>query len=285
MAVRHLYLLVSALTAHPRLLCLLTVCLSTAVRAGNNIHVDHADPALPVNQTDQVIVEAPLEKDPSCNVGSLNSLAVGETIHLCVFLSSRPTKKMVFAMKVDEYSQLLLKGSENSVKANQSQSTYTWVATSTHAPAWPLNCADSSDVYERSSFASCPQIYSSTERVVQLTNLVVNMRAGKVSSFAWDNGCSGCGPSSCLMGLKGVDVQNRTAGPDVFPEGTCSQELSSCDGNELACDLKLFVSFAGTDRNGRNLASAGLRMSQLTGYTLKSLYEKMKNKYLEVISR
>lgn len=222
---------------------------------------------------------------PSCDFGDFHSLAVGDAMKFCVFVSTKPARKMVFHAKVEESSEFLLKGSEKLAYTNMSSSVYTWVAKSHKATAYPLDCANPTDVANRGRDVSCPQIYATSKRTALFTNLVVNLKQGEVSSFAWDNGCSGCSPDDCMEGSKKFDLQSYSAGPESFHQGTCGQQLATCAGNELSCDLKVFVTWAGTDRHGQNLLSAGTRLSKLTGPTLSSLFKTMQEGYDKALSK
>lgn len=221
---------------------------------------------------------------PSCDFGEFHSLAVGDAMKFCVFVSTKPARKMVFQAKVEESSEFLLRGSEKIAYADMSSSVYTWVAKSHKATAYPLNCADKTDVANRGRNVSCPQIYATSKRTALFTNLVVNLNQGEVSSFAWDNGCSGCSPDDCMEGSKNFNLESYTAGSETFHQGTCGQQLATCAGNELSCDLKIFVTVAGTDRHGQNLLSAGTRLSKLAGPTLSSLFKTMTESYDKAVS-
>ncbi len=60
-------------------------------------------------------------------------------------------------------------------------------------------------------------------------------------------------------------------GLETFVEGgVCALEFDQCkDG---VCDLKVFVTWAGTDREGRNAVSAGFRFTRFAGYSVGSMY-------------
>mmetsp|Transcript_49869 Transcript_49869/g.93306 ORF Transcript_49869/g.93306 Transcript_49869/m.93306 type:complete len:252 (+) Transcript_49869:74-829(+) len=213
----------------------------------------------------------------SCDAADPSAKAAGDSLRLCVFISSKPTQRMAFQIKVDESAELALQGSDNF--AFQDTDVYTWVSGSHAGPAHPLDCSNDTEVTLRGSEVSCPQIYSSAVNVAQLANLVVNMRDGLVSSFVWDNGCSGCAPARCMDSSRSFAVDNLTTGDSFFQEGTCGQARDACVGKANLCDLKIFVTWAGTDKRGRNLLSAGSRLSKLTGPTLRSLYETLQEGY------
>merc|ERR1712176_213308 len=197
----------------------------------------------------------------------------------CVSITTNPVRKMIFRLKVDEYSTLMLKGSQK-MTTSASQPVYAWVGASQTGEANPLNCDDTSDMERRGAVASCPQIYTSSSHVAFLLNLVVNLDNGKVSSFAWDNGCAGCGPSSCMESSKRFDVNKSIAGSEYFKTGVCGQDTPKCPPEaENSCDMKILVTWAGTDKDGNNLLSAGLRLSKFTGHTLRSVYDTMSDNY------
>merc|ERR1719203_2356490 len=134
---------------------------------------------------------------PMCSLGDQKPVAVGDPVMLCIFLSTRPVQKMVFQIKVEQYAQLVLKGSQaKALKAlkNDGMAIHTWAAVSHEEAAKPLDCRNGADMELRGNHVSCPQVYASSSHAAQLVNLVVNLEDGHISSFAWDNACAGCGP-------------------------------------------------------------------------------------------
>lgn len=229
---------------------------------------------------------------PRCSVGAQRPVAVGDSVVLCVFLSTVPPLKMVFKIKVEEYAQLQLKGSQakalSALRTRSAPPVHVWVAASqTEETAEPLDCSGGSEdpeVQRRRSFASCPQVYATPTHVAQPLSLVVNLRDGMISSFAWDNGCAGCGESSCMKSQKRLHASTGKVDGGAFSQGSCGAGFAGCAVAGLACDLKVFVTWAGTDKHGRYAHSAGMRLSKFTGHTLSSLYQKMSEKYSKVKS-
>ncbi|CAK9071246.1 unnamed protein product [Durusdinium trenchii] len=216
----------------------------------------------------------------SCYVEDDSAKAVGDNVWFCVFLSTNPVKKMVFQIKVEESAELVLQGSKQFALDSPSDPLYTWVANSqTGSFSGPLDCSNASEVELRGHEVSCPQIYAHSTGVAQLTNLVVNLRDGQVSSFAWDNTCSGCSPSKCMKSSQSLTSENFTEGSEFFQQGTCGEGPDFCTGTPAACNLRVFVTWAGTDKRGRHLISAGSRLSKLQGPTLASLYDTLKEGY------
>ncbi|CAJ1389709.1 unnamed protein product [Effrenium voratum] len=180
----------------------------------------------------------------NCDAGELAPLAVGDPVFVCVFMSTQPVKKMVFQIKVEESAELVLKGSALlAIGPNDSQPLYTWVSRSHAGPSHPLDCSNSTEMDARGSYLSCPQICARSAMVAQLTNLVVNLRDGEVSSFAWDNTCSGCAPSKCMQSSQ--SLENFTEGSEFFQQGTCGVGRDVCVGTPAACDLRVFVTWVG----------------------------------------
>lgn len=233
-----------------------------------------------LNETDTSVndtaVNMSLFKAPRCSLGVSGSYSVGNQVMLCIFLSTNPVQKLIFRLKVDEFSSLMLRGSSQRSAANSSrQPVYAWVtSTMGDADATPLNCADGNDIRSRGDMTSCPQIYSSASYIATLHSLVVNFVNGKVRGFAWDNGCEDCGPQSCMRPSKFFAVNTSTPSGDTFAAGVCSKEKVKCSLDASSnCDMAIVVTWAGTDSAGKNLLSAGRRLSQFRGYTLKSMYE------------
>lgn len=215
-----------------------------------------------------------------CDVDDPAPAAIGDPVVLCIFLSTVPLKKMVFRIAVEEYAELLLRGSMKAALGEKGAPVYTWASKSHRDSARPLDCQNGSpDIAAREAGVSCPQIYASPTHIAQLTSLVINMRDGIISSFAWDNGCAGCGPEECMESAARYDLRSGNASSQMLAGGTCGIGVSTCASGDAACDLKVFVTWAGTDKNGWHLSSAGMRLSKFTGYTLGSLYRKMSSGY------
>mmetsp|Transcript_142168 Transcript_142168/g.247764 ORF Transcript_142168/g.247764 Transcript_142168/m.247764 type:complete len:267 (-) Transcript_142168:37-837(-) len=216
---------------------------------------------------------------PVCDLGVAAPLAIGDPVMFCVFLSTNPPKKMIFRVKLEEYASLVLDGSDKLVLGTQGQGNaagkaiHTWIASTAQEPAGPLDCTSDMDFQARGHFVSCPQVYASDTHVAKLLNLVVNVRDGSISSFAWDNSCSACGPSRCMESSMQLNAATMLPGSAVFDEGTCGETHVKCAPEDVACNLQIIVTWAGTDKYGQNLQSAGRRLSRFSGATLQSLYE------------
>jgi len=235
---------------------------------------------------------------PFCDLGDTAPLAIFDPVMICVFLSTNPPKKMIFRVKVEDYNSVVLAGSKALALegvlpgvvaqvvtgadgqiakfanvTNLTQETYTWVSASTTSPAVPLNCNNDLDVEARGKYVSCPQIYSSPKHIATLLSLVVNMRDGVIHSFAWDNGCAACGPQRCMRSALSLDSTSFVPSAELESAGSCGLSHADCAASKEGCDLQVLITWAGTDKAGRHLQSAGRRLSRFGGATMASIYE------------
>jgi len=207
---------------------------------------------------------------------------------LCVFISTSPPRKMVFRVKVEEYASFVLRGSEEivlGVRENQSApdlSVHAWMTLSQEVPALPLDCGSGVEIQVAGGVASCPQVYAAGSHLAMPLSVVVNIYDGVIQGFAWDNNCAACGPQHCMESSASLNLTNGMAGTETLPQGVCGRTLSQCAPKGLACDLQILVTWAGTDRNGRNARSAGMRLSRFTGATIRSIYDTMDYNYDEM---
>lgn len=234
---------------------------------------------------------------PYCNLGPQGALKIADPLMVCVFVSTSPPKKMIFRLTVEEYTSLVLHGSaalslgaqipESGgaisqgplLTQNESDSVandiHTWISTSTEEPAISLNCNSDEDMDKRGNFVSCPQIYANGDHMAKLLSLVVNLRDGVVHSLVWDNGCDGCGPQRCMKSALQLDPTSMVPGAETFDNGACGKTHLQCGENKADCDLQILVTWAGTDKDGNHLQSAGRRISRFGGDTIASMYETM----------
>jgi len=156
-----------------------------------------------------------------------------------------------------------------------SQDIHAWVSSSTSSPALPLNCNGDADSNIRGKYVSCPQVYASSSHLAHLLSLVINVRDGFIHSFVWDNGCEACGPQNCMQSALSLDSVNMRPAAEKEESGSCGTTHVHCADPKVSCDLQVLVTWAGTDKDGRHLQSAGRRLSQFGGTTMSSVYETM----------
>lgn len=192
---------------------------------------------------------------------------------LCVFVSSRDSKgvlgqKQAFRVKVDEYASLTLRGSfAKAMENTNSAPTYTWTAMGGSKDAAPQDCA-STGTAGFGVPVSCPQLYMDGGKVVPFVNLVVNLNRGVIQSLVWDNMCAGCLASDCELSSSALDADLVPVGGPLLGADMCA----STAGSKVQ-DLKVFVTWAGTDSNGLVARSATLRFTQFAGYSLGDMWK------------
>lgn len=87
-------------------------------------------------------------------------------------------------------------------------------------------------------------------------SVVIILEMGRVKEVIWDDGCYACGEDS-----------------ERCVEGNCAIDADTCGrGGNNHCDFAAYVSWYGTDRNGRYLLTAGDRLSQFSEGSAKSYY-------------
>ena len=170
--------------------------------------------------------------------------------------------------------------------------------------AWPADCSSNWETNNPivanvtplvSTISSCPYIFMTPDYSLTVMSLVINMEAGLVTSIVWDNKCISCGIGTpeCLTGYyKGLTLTEYALNSfvlaptgDTYLTGGCGIEQSNCtalnDGSGAnACDIKILITWSGTDRFGRNLQTAGLRVSQFAGMSFTSLWESLTSSFL-----
>ena len=89
-------------------------------------------------------------------------------------------------------------------------------------------------------------------------SLVLFVDEGKITELIWDKGCYACEDANCI-------------------EGNCAIPLTDCVATTNNCDFSVYLSWYGTDTDGRYLLSAGQRLSQFQKTSARSYYDYVKN--------
>lgn len=127
-----------------------------------------------------------------------------------------------------------------------------------------------------STVLSPPALYLSQNdsKVVPALNLVIQVTSGKISGFIWDTGCLGCATTdTCLSGrtLNYKDSSQSYTWTDSY----CSINYCSTTDTD-PCDLRIFVTWVGTDSNNKYLESAGYRLSNFENQNIAAIWASMK---------
>jgi hypothetical protein len=108
-----------------------------------------------------------------------------------------------------------------------------------------------------------------------LFNIVLKLEMGVIMDIVWDNDCFSCLVSDgCITtdGLVNIDGSKNT---DSFKN--CKQDLCAAnDATSINCDPKFYITWFGTDANGKQLKSSNLSMTRFRQYAVGSLYNSAK---------
>ena len=109
------------------------------------------------------------------------------------------------------------------------------------------------------------------------------MNKGNITEVVWDNDCF-----SCLTSDKCYTNENQTYLNDTsikVTEKNCKQEMcQNTREDSFQCDPKFYVTWFGTDVNGKQLKSSNLSMSRFRQYAVGSLYNSAKDAFNTTIS-
>ena len=142
-----------------------------------------------------------------------------------------------------------------------------------------------------------------------VSNLVVNLRQGLVSSLIFDSvGCGGCVAEECLLSINKLNITSSTSPNNELEAnvpniGDSTSDIVTLDSDEIklrpssaSCfktissdeqasfssqtqTSSVFVTFAGSDADDTPAKSSGLRMSQFAGSTLSDMWRNAKDQY------
>jgi len=141
--------------------------------------------------------------------------------------------------------------------------------------------------------STCIQKYGDSQGVsISFTNVIIHMEDGLVTKAQLDNSDSACRNDSVIESYTKL---NKDGSPDV--ENTKKIPRNNiCDVRDMKesgtseayadeeADLKVFVSFTGTDRDGAFLKSSQLSYSRFDLTSIKSIWADMKDKVLKYTS-
>lgn len=155
---------------------------------------------------------------------------------------------------------------------------------------------------------SCPQLYMTTDRVAPLSSLVAVVENGVLQNLIWDNHCDTCSASSdeCIGGRLALTMafenssyqQYLTENPlaKITDNKVCSVRFDQCHGTtttdpsttttpapssnststvseDVNCDLRVLLTWVGTDADGKRLTSGNNRISKFSSTTAASMWD------------
>lgn len=138
-----------------------------------------------------------------------------------------------------------------------------------------------------------PCIYGNGSSIytIPLYTVIINVADGQVASITWDDGCFFCASNGgdCIPNALDVNTSSPITDSEEFrgcrqPSDYCYPASTvttnaSIDTNvtetlpQSPCDLKVFVVWTGTDKNGQYMTSAGKRFSRFRQYATASAYQ------------
>ena len=107
--------------------------------------------------------------------------------------------------------------------------------------------------------------------VFPVVSLVVNVDKGKISTIENEDLSH-----ACLDTKEIPDFIKDSNYPFVDTEGrvnACPLECKSGENESGKCDLKIFISWKGTDKNGKSLVSASQKFTNFKNYNLRGLFD------------
>jgi hypothetical protein len=104
-------------------------------------------------------------------------------------------------------------------------------------------------------------------------NLVIKMEEGNIYDIVWDNGCFDC-DNNCQTNIISQSAFNSS----ITQTYENCYENEECNSNEISnCDPKFYITWFGTDKDKRQLKTAGLAMTKFKHYSVSSLYSSIKD--------
>ena len=120
-----------------------------------------------------------------------------------------------------------------------------------------------------------PYISGTTGKVVNVHSLVISMEEGVVSGYFWDTACNGCEDTAACQSVQTEWFQSPTEGIRSATNSYCVNSCSS-SATDTACDLKIFVTWVGTDVKSKYLESANYRISNFKRQNIEQVFSSMK---------
>jgi len=179
-----------------------------------------------------------------CNLTGLHTeyyLDQFDTVPVCIVMGG--VARMIFYPEVDDFSMLDVAARESGPNNEMYRfdSPNMWIQLEVGGVASPPK-------FRRQDAAS--GVY-----VVPYWTAIVILDNGVPQSISWDDGCYGCSGDQCI-------------------NATCAVSLNDqCWIDGLVCDVKVYVSWFGTDNRGTFLTSSGKRLSRFRSYSISSAFQ------------
>ena len=106
-----------------------------------------------------------------------------------------------------------------------------------------------------------------------MLNLVIKMEKGKIYEIVWDNGCFTCGDDKCEKNLVSKSIYNEN---NTLSYENCFENYDPGNNNKKELEPKFYITWFGSDKDKRQLKTAGLAMTKFKHYSVSSLYSSVK---------
>lgn len=163
------------------------------------------------------------------------------------------------------------------------------------------------DIAAGGVFAPFPKIYKRIKytptasgfalaniETLPLYTVIIKMDTGVVTDIGWDDGCFFCPENTdeCMHNSFSVNSSTeisddtyrgcRKTTDECYPETFTNASSTSSSSNTTNlttsdCDLKIFVTWTGTDKNGQYLRSASKRFSRYRAFGIATAYQSAVN--------
>jgi len=194
--------------------------------------------------------------DPiQCSPSDTWTSKIGEKSYLCVVISTANatdlTKVMMFTPTADDYTKLVVRGSQQQYKSGNA-----WVR---------LVSSDTS------SFQRIYQDFAAPiKRTSNVLTAVLTLNNGKVQGITWDDGCYFCGDEDCFENSYWDTKKTTLEGSNLK---TCAMpQTPETD------DLTIYVVWSGTDSSGNFCKSQSKRFSRFQAFSAKSYITSARDK-------
>ncbi len=107
-------------------------------------------------------------------------------------------------------------------------------------------------------------------------NLVVKMEKGKIYELVWDNGCFTCDQNKCEKNLIAKSIYNENI---TQTYDNCFEICKEKDEDKIDKKLepKFYITWFGSDKDKRQLKTAGLAMTKFKPYISDSFKSSIKD--------
>jgi len=113
--------------------------------------------------------------------------------------------------------------------------------------------------------------------MVPFYSVNIVMEKGNIQYIEFDNLCANCGRARMVKSQEAIDRFMRPRGGLRHKSCMCGMQRKQLKRDDQ--DLRLFVTWEGTDVKGRRAETGSYRFSQFAGTTFRGMYEYTSEEY------